>query len=174
MILGIDPGKSGGYVFLDDSGNIFDSLIAPVTKDKKIDIEGIDCWLKFHKSICAVTCVIEEVHSVFSSSAKSNFAFGYSVGIIPALLIANGLTDIVYVSPKNWQALSVKGTDKIEKTVKGKVKKDTKAMAAVAFRNIFPDNVVSFMRTALGNKSKNLHDGIVDAALIAHWYKESK
>ena len=42
-------------------------------------------------------------------------------------------------------------------------------MAAEAFKKIFPEHVEAFMITAKGNKSKNLHDGLVDAALIAEY-----
>jgi hypothetical protein len=49
--------------------------------------------------------VIEDVHSIFGSSSKSNFQFGRSLGILEG--VVNAL-DIPYVKvqPKEWQKVS--------------------------------------------------------------------
>ena len=51
------------------------------------------------------------------------------------------------------------------KIVRGRV--DTKAMAEQSFRKWFP--LLDFNMTENGNKSKNVHDGLVDAILIAEY-----
>ena len=142
-----------------------------VTKDGDIDIMGI---IRFLQSFTGTGtfCCIEDVHSVHCSSAKSNFQFGLSLGIVQALAI-DYVSHYEKVSPLVWQTAMFEGIELIEKfdKKKKKYKRDTKAMAAEAFKKIFPDYIDRFMTTVKGNKSKNLHDGLVDAALIAEYYR---
>ena len=45
---------------------------------------------------------LEDVHSIFGASAKSNFKFGYNLGWVTGLLTSSEIP-IRRVTPKEWQ-----------------------------------------------------------------------
>ena len=158
-IVGIDPGKNGGIVVL-NKGAIIDQKIMPTIDGRISGKELLDFLSPYDVDVIA----IEDVHSIYGTSAKSNFEFGRSLGVAEAIadVVCN---KIVRVSPKNWQGKMFDGVDIILK--KNKKSKDTKAMAAMAFNKQYPQLGDKFKITPKGNSSKNYHDGLVDAALIA-------
>lgn len=175
--VGIDPGKNGGIVCITEDGLNIGYMVMPVNDGGRIDIGWLGCtglYLPEQGTELEVVC-IEDVHSVFGSSAKSNFQFGKAVGVIEAAaeLIFG---DFEKVQPKEWQKEMFKDIEPTERPgsgAKGRGRYDTKAMAAEAFKKIFPQYVDDFKITAKGNKSKKLHDGLVDAALIAEYARRT-
>lgn len=124
-----------------------------------------------------IHCVIEDLHSVFGSSAKSNFEFGKNNGLIIGML---QVAEIPYtkIGPKKWQKELWQGIRPVEiPVIKSKVhqvdkkgnlkyKVDTKATSLIAAQRLFPKE--TFLAT---ERSKVPHDGIVDAVLIAEYCK---
>ena len=95
--------------------------------------------------------MIEDVHSMFQVSAKSNFSFGYNLGVITTIAIAcNVMVD--KVGPKKWQKFI---------GVKEKGPAIKKEVAEIAKR-LYPDTV---LHTPRGR----LLDGRSDALMIAHY-----
>lgn len=177
--IGCDVGAKGGIVALSENGSL---QLAPTPRTKnEIDIPklknilwdysgGINSNGEFKNDV--LIC-IEDVHSIFGTSAKSNFAFGRNLGLLEGIVSALELP-YVKISPKVWQEVAFTGIPKIFKKGNGKLNKkgeeikriDTKAMAAVAVKRLFPST--SFLATS---RSKVEHDGIIDACLMAYYLK---
>lgn len=156
IYIGIDPGKYGG-IFTIFPDNTYNKFVTPLVGDKingrEISKNLVDI-ISTHNS--EVMVVIEDVHSIFGTSAKSNFQFGMSVGIIHGIVDALSIP-YTLVGPKKWQAICYQGIPE---------NKDKKIMSAIAAHRLFPEE--SFIATA---RSKKPHDGLTDAALIAYYGK---
>ena len=171
MYIGIDPGKSGGIVGVDDTGRIHLKYVIPLIGrevDTKRMLEIFE-FVKRHENE-NVQMAIEDVHSIFGSSAKSNFQFGWIVGFLEAMVISQRI-GYVKVTPKEWQSKSWYGVSPVlintgKKTKQGniKYKVDTKKTSLIAAQRLFPGE--TFMAS---ERSRVAHDGLVDAALIATW-----
>jgi hypothetical protein len=82
----------------------------------------------------SVSCVIEDVFSIYGSSAKSTFMFGFNKGYLVGLLTA---CEIPYtlVSPKVWQKEMWINADKVYKEGK---RIDTKPTSINSVKRLFP------------------------------------
>lgn len=95
--------------------------------------------------------MIEEVHSIFGMSAKSNFVFGRNVGLIHGILAVTQ-KGIDVVQPKQWQkAVGVKAKGKA-------IKQDVADICKRLYPNI----------NIYGPKG-GLLDGKSDSLMIAHY-----
>lgn len=170
--IGIDPGKNGGIAIIDSDGKFIEKHLIPKIKDD-IDIHSFyDIFIQIKENCKSLNTNIhvctESVHSIFGSSAGSNFTFGYVVGIIDTIIIAHNLP-YSKVQPKDWQKniwqeyeieREPSKKDKNGKLKPGKVL--TKLTSLKACKRLYPD--VDLRAT---ERSKNQHDGLVDALLIA-------
>lgn len=139
---GIDIGSNGGIAVLTDK------LVY-----KKLG--EVKDWIKLLKK--PVIVAIEDLHSIYGSSAKSNFSFGVNNGIVMGALECMGI-DYIKVAPKTWQ----KAIWIPEDIVKFDGKVDTKATSLNAARRYYPNE--EFLAST---RSSVPHDGIVDAVLLA-------
>lgn len=170
-IAGIDPGKNGGIVFMCE-GKI-DSLYPMPKIGSELDIFTM---VKILSSFPMknVHFYIEDVHAIFGSAAGATFSFGFVCGAIQASVSALNMP-FTLVQPKVWQKVAYQGIPEIRKpdflikqgkragkSTRGK--RDCKQMSELAARRLFPG--VDFRST---EKCKKVHDGIVDAALIAYY-----
>ena len=142
MIIGIDPGQKGAFVALDANTHKIKAICKVVTAaDLAIFIE-----LNPPNHV-----ILEKAQSMPRQSVKSTFTYaqGYGelIGILTCLKVPYTL-----VRPAIWTAKLHIGTSEGE----------PKARSAEAFCRLFPESIVS-IRTPKGK----LHDGVVDAALIA-------
>lgn len=118
-----------------------------------------------------VVCVMEEVHALFGSSAKSTFSFGEINGLLKGLLIANKIPYHL-VQPKKWQSEIWENKDLVvtykDVTIKGKVVKkkeiNTKQTSLNAAKRIFPN--IDFRKT---ERCKIFDDNKVDSLLISEY-----
>ena len=87
IVIGIDPGKSGGIAWLRDG----------VAKAEKMPATERDIWDLIHWIYCdsvgtewgpGVRAYIERVHSMPKQGVKSSFTFGQNYGFLRACLIA--------------------------------------------------------------------------------------
>ena len=155
LIAGIDPGTNGAIAVLDSTNP--DSVALLDLKSNSI----CDTWNWLHTEGLALESSevwVEDVHSLFGMSAKSNFGFGRNLGTV--LTIAELLTGHSpnTVTPKIWQKY-------IGVTVKGKAIKQEVAEIAT---KLYPT-------ASLHGKRGGLLDGRADALMIAHYglnYKE--
>lgn len=166
----IDPGKSGAicalYVNKEKVIKI-ETHIMPMLNKDEYDLQELRSIIE-KLSKFDTHFVIEDVHSIFGASAKSNFQFGLGVGYVRAT-VASFQIPFTLINSKTWQKVCFEGVKEILKTGKvgeGRGKIDTKAMALVAVKRLFP--TVNLLRTS---NCKNPHDGIVDGLLMAHYGK---
>lgn len=150
-ILGIDPGLGGGLALLHPEHGI-NLEIMP-----KLGAE-LNAWT-LNEIIAEYAgdirlAVIERVHSMPKQGVASSFKFGFVTGVVHGLLAANKIRTVT-VTPQEWMKVMHQG-------VPGKL--STKDRGRMAFKRIFPD--VSATAT---ERSKVMHDGLVDAALMAEY-----
>lgn len=163
IYIGVDIGATGGVVVLKESGEVITHTI-PAIKGKVVDIDLFRIFAEYSEYNMFI--MLEDVHSLFGMSAKSNFSFGSTFG---KKLMIGAICGHLYdakldlVAPKKWQAEVWSSVDKIYKTGK---KIDTKKTSLMASKRLFPNE--TFLAT---KRSRVPHDGLVDAALIALYCK---
>jgi hypothetical protein len=164
--IGIDPGKQGGIVCLDNENNISSYYFIPKIKNE-IDVRQLSqIFFNYDKNNSMV--FIEHVHALYGSSAGATFDFGYTCGMLEGIVSALGFSYIM-VKSSEWQKEMFQGINPIYKPTlkKGKGKLETKKMAEIAHKRLYP--YIDLYITENGNKSKNVHGGIVDALLISSY-----
>ena len=152
--VGIDPGSSGAIAVLDSLNP--DSIA--LLDLKKHSIFEISSWLTSrYKNIeyeeeAIVKIWVEDIHSMYGMSARSNFGFGRNLGIV--LTISEMLTGVTpgMVAPKVWQKY-------IGVTAKGKA---IKRQVANIAQYLYP-------QAELHGKRGGLLDGRSDALMIAFY-----
>jgi hypothetical protein len=152
-VCGIDPGNSGAICVLDTVYPV-PALFLDL---KKHTVYETVKWLHAQQ---VQSIWIEDVHSLFGMSAKSNFGFGRNLGTIIAIaeMVAADSIVVNKVTPKIWQKYA--GV-----TSKGKA---IKANVAQLVLTMYPSATIH------GAKG-GLLDGRSDALMIAHYganYKE--
>lgn len=147
-VLGFDPGKNGGYCILNDKGGIFDMQpMPPVEKLKEMAV-----WCNDPSRTVAV--VIENVTPNDKWRLKSCWTFAQHVGQLHTIF-----SNVHLVYPRTWQAAMWR------KGLLG----DAKAKSFQTAMCYLPDRAVFI---AAGCRS--IHDGMVDAYLIARYYQAHK
>ena len=146
LVCGIDPGNNGAVCVLDSSNPTSPALL-DFYKSSTYDIAT---WI--HQQNPDVIW-IEELHSIYHVTAKSNFGLGRSVGIVLSIaeIIKKG-TKPRLVPPKVWQKFA--GV-----TAKGKAIKNNIANLAMS---LYPG-------ANLYGPKGGFKDGRADALMIAHY-----
>ena len=103
------------------------------------------------KEFNVVVAMIEDVHAIFGTSAKSNFNFGYNTGLVTGVVQASGIS-LDKVAPKKWQKfIGVKSKGKLIK----------KEVATICER-LYPN-------ASIRGPRGGLLDGKSDSLCIAHY-----
>ena len=104
IIIGIDPGLSGGIAVI-ENGRIVETHRMPVVKfggKKVMDSRGLREILIERDYASRV--VIEKVHAMPGNGKVSMFTFGFGAGVIEGVLA--GITmPFEYVTPQKWQSI---------------------------------------------------------------------
>ena len=152
-VCGIDPGANGAIAILDSKNPDSVALLDL----KKTTINNIHNWLHSQLRFRGSEIWVEDIHSMYGMSAKSNFSFGRNLGII--LTITELLKGIPpkMVTPKVWQKY-------IGVTAKGKAIK--KQVAKIA-QYLYP-------HAELHGRRGGLLDGRSDALMIAYYGLHNK
>lgn len=152
--IGIDPGAKGAICLLavnptGDQIEFLDNDLAPEILHRNLT--------KVNKKINMA--MIEDVHSLHGMSAKSNFSFGWNVGMLRTLLDLQSFGHDL-VKPKEWQkAVGVSVPQKFKGSVRSKMLKN--AVADICER-IYPG-------CQIRGPQGGLKDGRSDALMIAHF-----
>lgn len=164
--VGIDPGMSGFITAIFPNGKFeFYSI------DENDDLDLHRALKSIKERSFQVTAVLEDVHAIFNSSAKSTFNFGEIKGILKGLLIANEIP-YTLVQPKTWQSeiwnnqdmiVSYKTVIRQGKEIKQKVV-DTKSTSINAARRLFPQ-----IDLRKNERCKKTDDNKVDSLLMAEY-----
>lgn len=160
--IGIDIGKQGAISVLDSDG-VVTNYATPLIK-KEFDM------LAFHKILSTyqgedVHVVFEDLRAIHLVSSASTFSLG---GMAYATQMACVCLYLPFtpINPKVWQSEMFTGVKEIRVLKKGNIKdsRDTKAMALVAVKRLFPS-----VNLCASERAKVPHDGIVDAILMAEY-----
>ena len=160
--LGIDPGKQGAFVILDENSTIIEQIGTPLI-GKEYDRQAIIEILtsrEFHK------VGLENPDIIFGVAKSAVASLSNCVGLIEGMMLGLEIPFIL-IKPKEWQKECWKHIN-IQKKVDSK-SNDTKATSTLAAVNLWPRE--NFKITNAGNPSKNHNDGMVDAALVAEYVR---
>jgi len=184
VIVGIDPGLSGGLVAISSSGVVLDKMKMPTieqrlkskhTKGKKkgqqktqTRVDGsalFDFLFQFHSPL--IFC--EKAAPMFGVSTNVNFRMGHGAGVIEGIAKAMQL-EWNEISPRDWQKDIWMECDIVFRQKKNeRVKQssvDTKATSLNAYERLKGDF------NAVLPKCRVPHDGIVDAFLLAYYGRQ--
>ncbi len=156
VIVGIDNGISGGLCALSAfDGAVLGYRAMPtkqVADKSEVDIPELLEWLEPYRKDMVV-CIEEPLKHAKSSQAmrSMSISFGLIVGACEAKQFS-----IHRVQVKEWQDVMLG-----KKLAKGM----TKVAALAAANKLWPQQ-----KWIATNKSRVPHDGMIDAALIAHYY----
>jgi len=159
--IGIDIGKRGAICILGEDGEEVARAKMPMIKEV-VDWHTLDRMLEVHEMFNGMV-VFEKLGVIFGSSKKTAFSMGEQYGAVRMCCISNSLI-YTEVQAKKWQAEMFDGQEKIYKTG-SKSKIDTKAMALMAVRRLFPN----MEDLTLSEKAEVPHDGFIDALLMAEY-----
>jgi len=160
VFIGIDPGASGYICILAPD---LDRAEFISNKEQPHIIHQQLKEVKEDYSLCKV--MIEDVHSLPTVSAKSNFSFGFNLGLLHGIIGCSSI-GLDLVQPKVWQkAIGIKPPVKVKDAPKVKAAVRTRQLkqeVASICQRLYPKIIVH------GPKG-GLQDGKSDALMIAHY-----
>ncbi len=149
MILAIDPGQQGAFVWLDKDG-FFDWASMPLKSDgtKDIDFEKLRALMNRRGS----RVLLERAHAGAMGTTGA-FNYGRSFAAIEIAIQLSGFP-VTYVEPAKWAKVMHEG---ISKDLKPKAK------STIAVERLFKNLLDQIPK----NKNGKMHEGVMDALLIA-------
>jgi len=151
IYVGIDPGKKGGIVGLKSNGDILFKHIMPM-QDKIVYTPELVTYFMYPAQI---KIMIEEPIAMPKQNVKATFTVALNYGAILGALECE-CYEYETVHPRTWQAEMFQG-------VEGD---NSKEKALTVAKRLWAD--VDFRASS---RCKKAHDGVVDAALIAEYYR---
>lgn len=150
--IGIDNGLSGGIAVM-KGRKLVEILPMPVVPLKagktEYDYHSImELLMKYPDA----TVILEKAHPMPKLGTQSAFRFGMFYGVLIGMLTATKHRYHI-VHAKTWQKEMFKDQPHL----------DTKSASKIVAKRIFPD------QTFLVGRSKKIHDGLTDAALLAYY-----
>ena len=114
--------------------------------------------------------IFERLGVIFGSSKQVAWSMGHQSGAVEMACVALSIP-FIKIPAKEWQKAMFTGVDEITKTANklsktGKPVRDTKAMALVAVKRIFPTLKLTF-----GDRATVPDDGLIDAVLMSEYAK---
>jgi len=169
--VGIDIGKSGAIAMMYPDGTI-ETIPMPMIKtevDYHMIAQRISHLAEAYRGNLHI--VFEKLGVIFGSSKQVAWSMGAQSGAIEMICICQNIP-YTKVRAVDWQKTMFQGLDEITKISKlsktGKPSRDTKAMALVAVKRIFPQQKLVF-----GAKATVPHDGLIDAVLMAEYARRN-
>lgn len=164
--LGIDNGKDGAIIVLDETGKIISKHKTPIFKSstkggKKLGKDEYDIvGMKNTLTALAIgerdmVASLEKAQPmpVTMGGSAANYQRGLSYGLWQGLLVGLGISYQVF-SPQSWQKIMLAGINT----------EDTKQAATIAAQRLWPKE--DWRKSQLAKKAD---EGFVDAALIAEF-----
>lgn len=165
VYIGIDIGKNGAIAVIYPTGEI-DTFPMPLIKTE-LDLPSlIDIITEIAIPRGYLHITFEKLGVIFGSSKQTAFSMGEQSGSVETVSICQSIP-YTKVRAVDWQKIIFQGLDQITKPSKtpgAKPVRDTKAMALVAVKRLFPELKLTF-----GTRATKPHDGLIDAVLIAEY-----
>lgn len=158
MIIGIDPGKSGGVAVLKPSGVVESTCKMPhrtVGHMKEFDHEALKRYL-FQFDMKHATIFLERSMPI-AMGRVSAFNYGMDFGMLVYTLRDVGAR-VYQIEPVKWVKVMHQGIDS---------RLQPKARSHIALERLFPEPIRNEFIPRL--KSGRYHDGVMDAILIAEY-----
>lgn len=158
--VGIDIGKNGAVAILTPEGKIITHEMPLISKE--LDYHELSAiMVTITTEYSNVHVVFEKLGVIFGSSKSTAFSMGEQAGSVEMSCICKGIS---YTKTRAvvWQKEMFQGISEVTKT--NSSKRDTKAMALLAIKRIFPDLTLTF-----GKRAIKPHDGLIDAVLMAEY-----
>jgi hypothetical protein len=161
VIIGVDNGISGGLCAISShSGSHIEAIAMPteeVSGKTEVHVKGILYWLGQFSPLSTVVAIEEPLRHAKSSQAMRSMSISF--GKILGLCETNGYS-VCRVQVKEWQDIELG-----KRLAKGQ----TKVKALAVANSLWPEE--NWLATS---RSRTPHDGMIDAALIAHYYLHYK
>jgi crossover junction endodeoxyribonuclease RuvC len=156
IIIGIDPGMTGGICIRDITNNEIELMVMPtkgtIAGLKMIDSEALaEMFIEIRSEIKCV--YLEQIFAMSKQGSASMLSFGKGWGQILGVLHALNIPSYL-VRPQEWQKYVLP---------KGKAG-TTKLRALETAKKLFPQ-----VELTATERSKNPHDGKVDALMISEF-----
>lgn len=167
--IGIDIGKAGAIAVIYPNGEM-DTYQMPMIKTE-LDfpelINILQSTIDMSKGQAHI--VYEKLGVIFGSSKQTAFSMGQQAGAVEMACICQSIP-YTMVRAVDWQKQMFQGLDQITKPSKtGATQvRDTKAMALVAIKRLFPK-----MKLTFGERATKPHDGLIDAVLMAEYARRN-
>lgn len=155
-IIGIDPGLSGGIVFL--VGDYFFAHEMPVIENGKNNDIDFHAFKKMLDRPLLNPHIFLERAVPMAQGSKSAFNYGRGFAALEIAIQLSGIP-VTYVEPAKWAKVMHDG---ISSDLKPKAK------SLIALQRLFPQYIDKIPQSP---KSKKIHEGIMDATLIAGYGK---
>ena len=160
VYLGVDPGAKGSLCFLDPYGDILFFDTPNIIPGKTPSFNDLSQELLF-RTVIPNRVAIEDVHSLYGMSARSNFNFGRNLQAVHDL-IRTVYQVYELVTPKVWQAaVGIPSQKEVEAKFRAKKRKEAIAEKALW---LYPG-------VMLHGSRGGLLDGRADALMIAHYLR---
>jgi len=160
IVVGIDPGLTGGIAVLDTDWSdaqprycIAMPIIAAYTGGRTAHLIDAVALYDFFASMEDAVFFVEKVHSMPKQGVASAFKFGRGLGVIEGVIAATKFP-LHFVSPQRWQKVmhaDIEGTD-------------PKARSVIAAKRLFPHAILT-----VGERSTKPHLGLTESLLIAEF-----
>jgi len=152
--IGIDGGISGALCVIDTVGKLVDKTVMPILPigngRNEYDCQKIIEFLSMYSD---AIIILEKAQFTPKLGGIASFSFGKSygtmIGIIAALKRKHHL-----IAARTWQKAMLQDTNS----------EDTKKASMLVAKRLFPEH--TFLAT---ERSKKMHSGLTDAALIAEF-----
>jgi hypothetical protein len=144
LVVGIDPGKDGGFVGLSDEGAFMCAAVMP--EDVREIMDYLGEWEPSH-------VFLEKAQAMPKNGAVSMFNYGMGYGILRGVLLTMAIPHTL-VPPGTWTRMMHAGASG----------KEAKKKSLEVARRLFP---TADLRKPVSGKKP--HEGIVDALLIAEY-----
>lgn len=159
MIVGIDPGLTGGIAVLDRGGRLLRLEALPVVAGL-LDVQALSSLLRrSHFPTSEHDVFLELVGAMPKQGVSSTFKFGRTFGTLEGIVGALGFP-LHLIRPKEWQKVAHLGTP-------GGA--DPKERSILAASRLYPTADLVRGTTTTRERASKPHLGLVDALLIAHY-----
>lgn len=160
--IGIDIGKHGA-ICIQEKDKEISNIKMPMIKTE-LDYQSLYDILTPYEGGNGLV-IFEKLGVIFGSAKQTAFSMGHQAGAVEMACIALSIP-FIKVPPKLWQKEMFIGVAEIKKSSKksNKNTRDTKAMALIAAKRLFPKLKLTF-----GSVAKVPHDGLVDALLMSQY-----
>jgi len=156
--IGIDIGKNGA-ICIQEKDKEISNIKMPMIKTE-LDYQSLYDILTPYEGGNGLV-IFEKLGVIFGTSKQTAFSMGHQAGAVEMACIALSIP-FIKVPPKQWQKEMFIGVAEIKKSSKNT--RDTKAMALIAAKRLFPKLKLTF-----GSVAKVPHDGLVDALLMSQY-----